>query len=462
MTTPPPALCAHNQYKGQCRYTGCPDGVAPPSTAAPIQVAPAAVNGEAISDAAIMHAIASVFDEAGEAEQLGLWAAARRVDPSLTAFNSVLNAVRIARSDDTGPAPDLVFRSLAEIAREVDEAPPPSWLFEPVIVAGDYGVLSAEDKGGKTWAGIDAAVSCAAGLPWMGQYPCGQSGTVIMFYGEGSARKAVRRIRAVAASKGLTREQADALDIIPVFRAPKLSSATHRELIREVLTTHRPALVIIDPLYLAAGGANSADLISMGELLQGIQHIVQDAGASLLISHHFRKTGQGDGHDRSSGVGPGAWGRFLVSVAVKSRSTDAATKETTVRLRWQFRGDEIADLDTTLVRRVRADDPSDLSSTMHYAVTVAADPETADQDISLAPSERKLLEALRDGKDRHQSVAQLVDRIKDRHGHGLRRETCSRGLRHLAELDLAVQQAAMSVGYPSHWLITAKGAAQLA
>lgn len=363
----------------------------------------------------------------------------------------------------TSAVPELIFRSLADIAREVDEAPPPSWLFEPVIVAGDYGMLSAQDKAGKTWATLDAAVSCASGLPWMGQFAAGICGPVILFYGEGSPRKAVRRIRAIATSKGLTRDQADALPIIPAFRAPKLSSATHRQLIREAVEKFQPALVIIDPLYLAAAGANSADIISMGELLSGIQHIIQDAGASLLISHHWNKGGIGDGHDRSSGVGPGAWGRFLISVAVKSRRTDDVTKETAVRLRWQFQGDEIPDTDITLVRRVHADDPSDLNSPLHYSVEVDAEPASTERGMDLPPSERKLLEALHEADGQlPQTIKQLGDRIARKYGTGLRRETCSRGLKRLAELSLAVQHAASAVGEPAFWAITEKGAAQLA
>jgi AAA domain-containing protein len=333
-----------------------------------------------------------------------------------------------------GEAP-FAFRPLREYAREVDAAGPAKWLFENVIVEGDYGVLSAEDKAGKTWGMVDAAVSCASGLPWLSQFECQVPGTVISFFGEGSKRKFVRRTRAVAASKGLSREVADELDIFPVFRCPQLSSGVHRELIREALAEHTPKLVIIDPLYLAAKGAKGSDLFNMGELLGDIQHIIQDSGASLLVSHHWKKGGSGDGHDRSSGVGPGAWGRFLISVGVKARHTDRETKETTVTQKWSLRGDEIPDSELVLIRKVREETPGDLSSPMHYSVILSDLPDEDDDDgVRLKPAEKKVREALTDTPS---VISEITDRVARQHGHGLYRTTVSSALNRLRDLSLA-------------------------
>ncbi|GAA2448492.1 AAA family ATPase [Streptomyces macrosporus] len=343
---------------------------------------------------------------------------------------------------------DLVFRPLSEYAAEVDASGPPRWLFRDALVDGDYGMLSAEDKAGKTWALLDAAVSCAAGLPWLGRFGCEKPGPVIVFFGEGSKRKAVRRIRAIAVSKGLTREQADALEIIPVFRSPQLKSAQHQELIRQAIAQYRPSLVIVDPLYLAASGAKSSDLISMGELLGSIQHIVQDGGASLIISHHWNKTGSGSGHDRSSGVGPGAWGRFLISMGVKNRSTDPVTGESTVTLSWALRGDEIPDRKLVFIRKVGEEVPGDLTSAMRYAVLCSEVPEDDEEDgVRLTPAERKVLEAL---GDRPSTIPAITDRIASRYGHGLKRNTVSAALNKLKDLGLTTNDNPLP-GHEKTW-----------
>ncbi|MDO0937403.1 AAA family ATPase [Streptomyces sp. DG2A-72] len=345
-----------------------------------------------------------------------------------------------------------MFHSLAEVAAEVDAAGPPRWLFKGIVVEGDYGILSAEYKAGKTWAILDAAISCAAGLPWLGQFECEASGPVIVFFGEGSKRKMVRRARAVGKSKGIAEADTDRLPIVPCFTAPQLNDLQILHEVRKAVEQYRPSLIIIDPLYLAAGDkAKSSDLNSMGAMLYRVQRIAQEFDASLLITHHWNKTGQGDGHDRSSGVGPAEWGRFLISVGVQGgERTDPNTKESTVRLKWQFKGDEIAVPAMTLIRRVRADDPDDLSSPMQYSIEQAAN-EPEDGTAELTPSERKLLEAMIAAGGRPETVAQLVDRIAEKHGHGLRRETCSRGLNRLAELNLADQIPPEGVGKAAQW-----------
>ena len=65
-------------------------------------------------------------------------------------------------------ADPLAFRPVSEYAAEVDAAGPPRWLFMNAVVEGDYGVLSAEDKAGKTWGMVDAAVSVRGRAPLAG------------------------------------------------------------------------------------------------------------------------------------------------------------------------------------------------------------------------------------------------------------------------------------------------------
>ena len=278
----------------------------------------------------------------------------------------------------------LQFRSLADVAADVDGRPPRKFLFERVMVAGDYGVISAEDKAGKTFSGLDAVVSCAAGLPWLGRFECQSPGSAVAFLGEGSDAKMLRRIRAIGEHKGLTREQVDALPIRLCFRVPFLSDSAHLLEIAAELEDHPATLVLLDPLYLAAKGGKGSDLFAMGEMLGNVQRVVQLRGATLIINHHWNKTGEGSGHNRSSGVGPGAWGRFLVSVGVKSNKTDPKTQMTTVRTLWSIKGDEIADTAASFVRKVWVDDPDDLNSAMHYAVEFEAESDAVEKDTAAA------------------------------------------------------------------------------
>src|SRR5688572_2554322 len=77
-------------------------------------------------------------------------------------------------------------------------------------------------KAGKTWAGLDLALSVAAGLPWLGRFGCPIPGEVLVFLGEGGERNAVRRLRAIAAHKGI--DDLAALPIRLCDRVPKLAA----------------------------------------------------------------------------------------------------------------------------------------------------------------------------------------------------------------------------------------------
>jgi hypothetical protein len=163
--------------------------------------------------------------------------------------------------------------------------------------------------------------------------------------------------------------------------------------------------------------------------------VCQHAGAALVVVTHWNKTGEGRGAKRISGVGPGAWGRVLASAGVAHRTTtpDGAS---TVVLAVEVIGGELADLAFRVRRTVRAEDPADLASPLHYAVEVLPDDPGEDGPASdLKPSRRWVLQALRDG-GAMQTVAQLGDRTAA-DGHQLKARTIQEALNDLEAAGLA-------------------------
>ena len=138
---------------------------------------------------------------------------------------------------------------------------------------------------------------------------------------------------------------------------PRLDNKAHLGGDREELEHCSPKVVLLDPLYLAAGGGRGKDLYAMGESLQAIQVICQEARAALVVNTHWNKGGEGTGAGRFTGVGPGAWGRVLGSAAVEQRHTDPDGRST-VTLLWEFTGGEIPETRFRMRRRVWAEDAS--------------------------------------------------------------------------------------------------------
>jgi hypothetical protein len=339
----------------------------------------------------------------------------------------------------TLPAAELAISSYREVAARVSAAGEPRWLIQGLWPADAYGVLAAQEKAGKTWAALDLAVSVATGRPWLEHFACPSSGPVLVFLGEGGERATVRRIDAIATSKGIDPDQlADRLRLC--FRVPRLAApgaGSELATIQAELQAHPAALVVLDPLYLAAAGASGANLYDMGAVLQAIQGVCQAAGCALLVVTHWNKTGDGRGADRISGAGPAAWARVICSVAVHYRGSDPDGASTVV-LGMELIGGELADTRFRIRRRVRADDPADLGAPLTYAVEILAadDPEDLDPAAAaLSKSRQWVLAALRAGGDM-QTVKQLGDRLAQA-GHPLKPRTIQTALGELEGVGLA-------------------------
>jgi hypothetical protein len=314
------------------------------------------------------------------------------------------------------PAAELAVSSYGEVVARVAAAGEPRWLIQGLWPADAYGVLAAQEKAGKTWAALDLAVSVATGRPWLDHFPCPSPGPVLVFLGEGGERATVRRIQAIAAAKGVDPDQlADQLRLC--FRVPRLATpgaGSELAAIQAELEAHPAALVVLDPLYLAAAGASGSNLYDMGAVLQAIQGVCQHAGCALLVVTHWNKTGDGRGADRISGAGPAAWARVICSVSIDHRASDddGASK---VLLGVELIGGEIADTRFRIRRRVHADDPADLGSPLSYRVEVLAGDDGQDLDpaaAGLSPSRQWVLAALQAGGDL-QTVKQLGDRLAE-------------------------------------------------
>jgi len=261
--------------------------------------------------------------------------------------------------------PVLEFKTIGELAVEVDARPHPGFLARPVWPADAYGVIGAEAKLGKTWMVGDLIVSVASDGVWLEQFPVERPGVVVAFLGEGGPRKMLRRFRAIGAAKNVAVED---LPIHLSMRVPHLTNKEHIDEITRKVVELQPVLVVVDPLYLAARGAKGSDLYAMGEHLETVQHVTQSVGAALVVVHHFNQTGSGTGSGRLSGAGPAEWGRVLVSASAVAKHTDNKTQATTATIRLEFTGDEIPETTHHFCRKVWAEDPDKLDSRLHYLI----------------------------------------------------------------------------------------------
>lgn len=255
--------------------------------------------------------------------------------------------------------------SLADLAASPPE--PVGFLLRRLWPSDAYGVIAAESKAGKTWIALDVAHGVATGHDALDSIAVDTVGPVVVFLGEGGRRNAWRRLRAICEHYGT--DPAQVRDLHLVYRSPKLNDEQARATIAEHIAAIGPVLVIVDPLYLAAAGSDGASLYGMATMLEKVQQLATDAGAALIVVHHWNQTGRGSGFARMSGAGPEEWGRVLWSASVEERGQSVHPDGSLVRLTIHVRGGEVADAAFTMTREVWVDDPDDLNSAMHYVAT---------------------------------------------------------------------------------------------
>lgn len=346
-----------------------------------------------------------------------------------------MSAEQVDPFDEQTPPPRaLHFHTTAELRERVRARGPRRWLLRRLWPAADYGVFGADKKAQKTWATADLAVSVASGTRWLDLVAVDFPGPVLMFVGEGGEGNTLRRLDAAAEARGI---DLDTLPIVVCVRAPHLNNRAHLEEFAAQVETMRPVLVTLDPLYLAARGAELGDLYKMGALLEGPQRLCQEAGAALFVVTHFNRAVGRTGAARITGAGPAEWGRVLITAEVKSRMGDHRDGGTDVTTALEIIGGEIPDQYISVRRRIWSDDPDDLDSPLHMVTEAewtdgptSRAATTTESGPTLAPADQKILAAL-DDLARPVTVAEIRSWILAHHGKEPARETVTRSLNRL-------------------------------
>jgi hypothetical protein len=190
----------------------------------------------------------------------------------------------------------------------------PNFLVRGVLAEGQPAAIGGRAKTIKTGIAIDLAVSLGSGRPFLGKFDCHRAG-VGVWSGESGAATIRETAQRIAASKGV---ELAAADVLWSFELPRLSRLDHLDALAEVIRAEGLKVAIIDPLYLSllspetASGASN--IFAMGPLLQGLTKLGQDTGCTIVVLHHFRKTGQPDdenpaGLEELSQSGIAEWSR---------------------------------------------------------------------------------------------------------------------------------------------------------
>ena len=163
----------------------------------------------------------------------------------------------------------------------------PTPLITESLFAGVPAVIGASFKTCKTLIGIDAAISLAAGRPWLGSFTVPNPRTVVYFCGEGGPCVAQEYGRRIAASKGLS--LADVTQLWWCFTVPRLENLDDLDGFRRVLDDTGAEAAFLDNLMLCLSGDEANNLYKMGGVLGQVIRICGERNVTPVFIHHFKR-----------------------------------------------------------------------------------------------------------------------------------------------------------------------------
>lgn len=188
---------------------------------------------------------------------------------------------------------------------ELSHYSPPNWLVEDILQSGAFACLVGAPKIGKTFLGLDLALSIATGLPWQGRAT--QEGQVLYVAAEGSRGNLNLRCDAWAAAH-------DNATLNRVFLLPAPVQLADREEMDEFLTCVKakeiePVLVVFDTLARCFFDREENSAKEMGLLVRGVDRLRAELGSAVLLIHH---SGREPGRERGSSAIRGAVDTLLL------------------------------------------------------------------------------------------------------------------------------------------------------
>ncbi len=228
-------------------------------------------------------------------------------------------------------------------AAQIEVAPPQArWLIRHMWTRAGVGIVGGQPKLGKSWLGLDMAVSVASDTPCLGHFPVDLPGPALVYLAEDALGDVRARLDALCAHRHLDLRRLD----LQVITAPvlRLDQAEDQQRLAATIATVKPRLVVLDPLVrMHRLDENAA--ADMAILLGTLRELQRRFDVAIVLVHHASKKNRkrpGQALRGSSDLHA-----FVDSLAYLSRERDA------LRLHLEHRS--AASLEPIEIRLVQGD-----------------------------------------------------------------------------------------------------------
>lgn len=181
------------------------------------------------------------------------------------------------------------------------ESRDPQWMIEGLWSDKSHGIIAGEPKTRKSYVSIDIALSVATGTDCLGRFKVTKPGPVLMIQEEISDAEMRKRLRFIAASKGLggtVHKKGDELSVhlpepVPLYLRNRkqldLSSDETFQMLHKHITEKEISLLILDPLQLMLGEVDENKASEVRPILYNFLQLKEETGTGVMIIHHYSK-----------------------------------------------------------------------------------------------------------------------------------------------------------------------------
>jgi hypothetical protein len=177
---------------------------------------------------------------------------------------------------------------------QADELQPPRteglWLVEHLWLEQGVGILGGAPKLGKTWLGLDLALSVASRTPCLGRFAVPRPGSVLCYLAEDAPHLVRARLEGLCQTRRLYLSDLP----IQVITAPtlRLDREHDRHRLHETVRHFSPRLLLLDP-FVRLHGIDENDAGAVSRTLAFLRGLQREFELAICVVHHARKNGPG-------------------------------------------------------------------------------------------------------------------------------------------------------------------------
>jgi hypothetical protein len=172
------------------------------------------------------------------------------------------------------------------------------WMVESLWPSAGVGIIGGAPKCGKSWLGLDLAVSVASGTPCLDTFCVSAPGGVLLYMAEDAASVVKQRLVGICSHRGLD------LAALPigVITAPSLRLDLQRDQdrLQQTVRQHAPRLLLLDP-FVRLHRVNENQAQDVSALLGYLRELQRENDLALVLVHHARKNGGPSGGESLRG-----------------------------------------------------------------------------------------------------------------------------------------------------------------